>query len=173
MHTSNLVIIDRPEEGITKAAIETLVEEQMERGHNDWWDWYQIGGRWTGALDGYDPTKDPANQEPCRFCNATGKRTDMVVANGCNACNGTGIAQKWPTEYGFREGDIVPLETLTQETYVNQIHRVVCSYGDYASEEYVPWAPEGEKFPKRDLPPLEWLKKTYPESLAVIVDSHN
>jgi hypothetical protein len=42
------------------------------------WDWYQIGGRWTGVLDNYNPEKDPKNQEPCPYCKTTGIRTDLA-----------------------------------------------------------------------------------------------
>lgn len=42
------------------------------------WDWYQIGGRWSGILDNYNPTEDPLNQEPCGYCRATGIRMDLA-----------------------------------------------------------------------------------------------
>ena len=53
--------------------LETALEWQMEpfsenRDDGGWfadgtrWDWYQIGGRYTGNLDGYDPYADPANE---------------------------------------------------------------------------------------------------------------
>ena len=61
------------------------------------WDWFVLGGRWTGEHDGYESSKDPCNFSPCKYCNATGIRTDEVgKANGmdktktCNGCNGTG-----------------------------------------------------------------------------------
>lgn len=58
---------------------------------NKKWDWWTVGGRYTGKLAaGYDPAKDPANTETCWLCGGTGKRTDMLVENGCNGCDGTG-----------------------------------------------------------------------------------
>jgi hypothetical protein len=43
------------------------------------WDWWQIGGRWTGQLDGdYDPQKDIENQEWCNLCGGTGNRADFA-----------------------------------------------------------------------------------------------
>lgn len=63
---------------------------------NKKWDWWQIGGRYTGKfVPNYDPETDKANQEVCWLCRGTGKRPDMVVANGCNGCSGSGIATKW------------------------------------------------------------------------------
>lgn len=75
------------------------------------WDFFQIGGRWTGILSGYEPDKDPANSEPCWICEATGKRQDAPRCGAgdlpCNGCSGTGLAQKWPTQWAKHPGDIV------------------------------------------------------------------
>lgn len=37
----------------------------------------------------------------CWLCHGTGKRTDMVVADGCNACSGTGKLEQDETHYNF------------------------------------------------------------------------
>jgi hypothetical protein len=39
------------------------------------WDWYQIGGRWTGFIDptGYDPMDDPRNVHQCGHCQGARK----------------------------------------------------------------------------------------------------
>lgn len=42
------------------------------------WDWWTVGGRWTGLFSDYDPTKDPANLEVCTLCCGTGDRDDWV-----------------------------------------------------------------------------------------------
>ena len=88
---------------------------------NKKWDWYQIGGRWTGMLvPYYDPEKDSANRETCTLCNGTGKRADMPGQDKCNGCAGTGIHTKRPTQWAkiagdqLRLGDI-PLVTLRDE----------------------------------------------------------
>ncbi len=78
------------------------------------WDWWQIGGRWSGALDGYNPNKDPDNLEVCHTCGGTGKRDDKLgrkqrekhVDYTCNRCDGTGKRVKWPTEWAHHDGDI-------------------------------------------------------------------
>lgn len=62
------------------------------------WDWYVIGGRWTGTLTGYDPTKDERNIEVCRLCSGTGDRKDLELPDWkkeCNGCNGTGKCVKF------------------------------------------------------------------------------
>lgn len=43
-------------------SLEDAVQEAMgpsEESGGGFWDWYQIGGRWTGTFDGYDPDTDP------------------------------------------------------------------------------------------------------------------
>jgi hypothetical protein len=39
--------------------------------------------------------------ETCKVCKGTGKRTDMEVASGCNACGGKGIRRPIETWYCF------------------------------------------------------------------------
>lgn len=85
----------------------TLVDEKGEvikiidrTNPNKKWDWWQVGGRYTGLLTpDYDPETDPVNQEKCFLCGGTGKRLDMQVENGCNGCRGTGRKTKWPSEW--------------------------------------------------------------------------
>jgi hypothetical protein len=84
---------------------------------NKKWDWWQLGGRFTGMFKPhYDPDADPSNKETCFLCNGTGKRADMDVKDGCNGCAGTGTRTKWPTQWKSI-GDVaqvkdVPLEAL-------------------------------------------------------------
>ena len=77
----------------------TEINDEYVR-ENAKWDWWQIGGRYTGHLtEAYNPSEDPANQERCWLCRGTGKRPDMTVHDGCNGCHGTGISTKWPTQW--------------------------------------------------------------------------
>jgi hypothetical protein len=74
------------------------------------WDWYAVGGRWTGILGNYDPIKDPGNYETCWLCEGTGKRNDALGKDmrklnpkyTCNGCDGTGkklkSESKWPNK---------------------------------------------------------------------------
>lgn len=102
-----------------ESAIEEVLAPHKEKYDDDtdelsgFWDWWQLGGRWTGHLDGYDPEKDPANIETCFLCRGTGKRTDfpaeqMAWCGGCNGCRGKGERVKWPTEWKARAGDVAP-----------------------------------------------------------------
>ena len=86
---------------------ENEYEEDCDACARHFFDWWQIGGRWSGFFDtGYDPEKDPANQEVCNLCDGTGTRPDGIErfgeewakwCNGCNGCQGTGVKTKWPT----------------------------------------------------------------------------
>jgi hypothetical protein len=64
--------------------VETQVTRIMELFHRrnpqqkGLWDRYQIGGRWTGEHDGYDPTMDKKNIKTCRMCHGTGFRNDHI-----------------------------------------------------------------------------------------------
>ena len=176
MHYSNLVIIEKTDD--VEAAVKNAMGAHEDAG--GFWDWYQIGGRWTGALDGYDPDKDERNVEECEWCHGTGVRRDVVgVANGmaqkqwCNGCDGKGKKVKWPTQWAAHPGDIAPIESLTEEVY-KRFYRIVTPYcRTYGDEEYLPWRePVEEKFRKREKPPLDWLKKEYEGHLVVVVDNH-
>lgn len=64
--------------------VESLLAAYDENG--EWfrkgskWDWWVVGGRWTGYLDpSYDPYKDERNYSPCKFCEGTGVTTKAVA----------------------------------------------------------------------------------------------
>lgn len=172
---------------------------QYETTCNDrgYWDWYAIGGRWTGWLSGYDPQKDPRNLETCFLCHGSGVRRDKlgieagqtkkkITAKGhprfgqigwCNGCEGVGKSVRF--HFLPHEGDIMPAARLL----------------DMASEKWVPRAivtPEGEWIQKgimgwwgmsrEDMKDEDWnavakdaletvLKKN-PGCVAVVVDCH-
>ena len=170
MHYSNLVIVEKQEGRDVKAA----VDEAMKYGKGLWWDFYMIGGRWTGLFDGYDPESDQALLQTCWLCHGTGVRPDMQVKDGCNGCAGTGKERRWPTQWPFRESDVIPVEALTAE-HLGRAYRVVCEgyYREFGGEEYLPWKESGQCFVRREKPPLEWLHKQFAGHLVAIVDNHN
>lgn len=87
------------------------------------WDWWQIGGRWSGWLSEQDPEADPDNWEVCTLCSGSGKRPRgredfgeewEKATNGCNGCKGTGKSLKWPTRWKD-QGNIVPVSVVLQQ----------------------------------------------------------
>lgn len=78
------------------------------------WDFFKIGGRWSGVLDGYKPGEDIKNYSPCDLCDGTGKRKDMVsLVRGCNGCNGTGMKRNFFNSP--HNGDVQPLEKVPDD----------------------------------------------------------
>lgn len=70
----------------------------MGEYQNHVWDWYQIGGRWSGILSNYNPRTDPDNFETCPSCGGS----------GCSRCE-NGTCLKWPTNWVDHPGNIIPL----------------------------------------------------------------
>jgi len=98
---------------------------EKDNGGYQFYDWYQIGGRWMNNHDPrYNPDKDPRNKEKCPFCNGTGVPKSMgkfefkrihakdpkpvKPKRDCPQCKGTGKATKWPTNW--RVLDFVVIE---------------------------------------------------------------
>ena len=187
MHYSNLVIIETTDD------VEKAVEQAMGASEDQggFWDWYQIGGRWTGVLDGYEPDEDPRNVEECFCCGGTGFRNDAIGKQArerepsytCNGCgdikdgkwthgkHGPGKHTSW--SYAKHPGDIAPIDTLTEEAY-GRFYRIVTPYArTFGGDEYMPWKETGECFKRREKPPLDWLKKEYEGHIVVVVDNHS
>ncbi len=81
------------------------------------WDYYRIGGGWTGMLGGYDPLEDIENWETCPECGGTGGWDDglglrllgEVRERACNGCAGKGWRAKCPAWFRGYEGDVQPV----------------------------------------------------------------
>jgi hypothetical protein len=100
-------------------------EQDNENGH---WDWWQLGGRWTGVWSDYEPEKDPDNFEECWLCGGTGLRTDRIGNQyraehpeyTCNGCDmegrqgpQPGVMVKHATAWAKRpELDVISVSTL-------------------------------------------------------------
>lgn len=100
-------------------------------------DWYRIGGRYTGRHDGYDPSKDLDNWENCPLCRGTGFRDDVIGKDArkknpsytCNGCgvfdakigkwshgpNGEGFRLKWPTQWVRYSGDVIEVAKIKDD----------------------------------------------------------
>lgn len=128
-----VVFRERPEDvenAVEKALSPFREQDGPDIGHpGGWWDWWQIGGRWTGAhVPGYDAEKDPSKVETCDICYGTGTRVNVmpspelglvVSAPGermkCNGCNGTGKRTSWPTRWVPLEQDVMEAERLPDD----------------------------------------------------------
>lgn len=112
------------------------------------WDWWVIGGRWTGVLSEYDPKADPANLESCVICGGTGKReragcpfaldwTDkkwddwVAWSGGCNSCQGKG--ERIAFRLQPHEGDVAPVRYALNARLP---YTVFCEHGVTGEFEY-------------------------------------
>ena len=120
-HFSVLVVTEKkPDEKL----LHKLFAPYEENGENEKqkWDWYQVGGRWTGHLSDYDPEKDPSNMVACKFCKGTGMRNDEVGIEArsenpsytCNSCDGKGEHLKWPTNWVPCDQDSIQVKDLSK-----------------------------------------------------------
>lgn len=116
MHYLAFVLI--PDDGDPHEHVSRLMAPHQERYEKEtdtlggFWDFWSIGGRWSGYLDGYQPEKDPKNIERCDLCAGTGQRLPPPLSGAgtwtCNGCEGTGSRVKWPTQWAPHHGDIAP-----------------------------------------------------------------
>lgn len=116
MHYLAYVLI--PADGSPDAHVERLMAPHCESNNCErgFWDFWQIGGRWTGYLSGVDPAKDPLNHERCPLCRMTpGVRYDLdPEGKPCNGCThgadadlAAGVRVKWPTQWVTDLGDVL------------------------------------------------------------------
>jgi hypothetical protein len=175
-HYGVIVLVDPAEMG--PGGIDAAVAEALEPHEGARWDWYQIGGRWTGHFTGYQPDKDPANIEPCDLCGGTGDRAtfrgeskENQHPSGCNGCLGEGKRARWPTQWQRHSGDIRAVDVLNEGDL--DVYALCDGSNWFGGEDYLPWKGQHGEFVKREMPPLEWLQKERADYLAVIVDCHN
>lgn len=165
MHYHAEVWIEHPSEDV-QAQLDAILAQYRERyDKNDiltgWWDWWQIGGRFTGSHDGYDPVDDPRNVETCSTCNGTGFRSDALGLNcrrenpsyTCNGCGkqqddgtwthgryGAGKRLKWSTEWAEHPGDVMRVEDVKRglKTWTLVVKDTVLHQKAWTGEEWEP-----------------------------------
>ena len=185
MHYFAAVLVPVGTEDIDEAvgaAMEPFNEETAAEDQGRW-DWWQIGGRYTGRWSDYNPATDPANHESCRLCDGTGYRNDPVgVAHRernpeytCNGCGfgdhpGNGVALKWPTQWVRYPGDVVRVAHLL-DTEAATPYALLTPDGwsereTWTGGEFV----ETPDWDKAYRVALEQYRDTH---LAVVVDYHN
>ena len=153
------------------------------------WDWYVVGGRWSGQLGGYDVRDYPQNYEVCHLCNGTGTRPDGIERfgeawaesnGGCNGCSGEGTRLKWSDHFVPEDGNIKPVAALLPLLGdVEQADKIVPFAIVTPSEGWVERGSMGwfgmasdEKDSDDWANQVKTLLETYPEHVAVVVDCH-
>ena len=151
-HVEVLLPPGTPQSEILQLVEDALCECKAEME----WDWHQIGGRWTGAHDGYDPDADRANRTPCPRCAGTG----VQYGNYCHLCYGHGVTPAWPTDYKRHPGDMTDLDSLAGTKPL-------------LTAEYLVARAESHELAGKQ-PVLEKLKELgISDGLLVTVDCHN
>lgn len=173
-------------EELVTAAMEPYYEGEYEDG---WWDWWVIGGRWTGVWSEHDPHEDPANWETCWLCGGTGLRNDDAgrlhrAANPQYDCNGCGLRRaddpptarplgmklKHPSDWARCEGDVVTVAQYRNCAAVREPFAVVTPK---AVEMHEVW--NGEGFDKTE----NWREVLmaavdgFEDHRVVVVDYHS
>ncbi len=199
MHMMALVALPPGYDGDVEEAVAKIlapydealqIEPVMEDGETYWtnprsfWDWWQIGGRWTGALSDYNPAADPANVEICDLCSGTGSRPDgarfgaewMESTGGCNGCGGKGTRTKWPTAWARYDGDVARWGDVRERVLVHGDglpYTAVVGEAVAHRQRYDPNQPHGERFVQTDevRPLLESLSDD--AIVVVVVDYHS
>lgn len=157
MHYYGLVLVKGCQLSNVEEKVEKIMENHAEcsKCHRPGdFDWFQIGGRFSGKLDGYDPTKDPRNIDD------KGK-------------------VRWPTEWLKHSGNIQLINDLHLTD--GQIPHTVITDEDWWEKEYDCWCesktPPAECTHKEQK--IEWKKEVltaledYPGGFAVVVDYRN
>jgi hypothetical protein len=153
------------------------------------WDWWSIGGRWTGDFSGYEIEKDKRNYKRCGYCIA-GTRLDMdtpvvwesgadpadhpVIGKGCNVCRGTGFELKWTSEFRSPDGDVAIVDCLIDRAEVYVPFAVLTPDGEWAERGEMGWWAIVTNEKDRD----EWkesvaaIYEKYRGHVAVLCDLH-
>jgi len=158
---------------------EAKLDELLKPFYESEYDWYQIGGRYTGMLTGYKPSDDPKNVEVCEQCKGTGDNKNLEPpewkkqCGGCNGCRGKGVRAKWPTDWERYSGDIQQVSDV-EITEANSPYAFVVGDKWVAPEAIVK---EDGKYKSRDNNKfgfqLEEALKNNQDGIVVVVDCHN
>lgn len=143
------------------------------------WDWWVVGGRWTGHLHPfYDPTEDPSNSEKCWLCRGTGKRDDELGREmrlsdptyTCNGCRGTGWMVKHPPQWKKFAGDQmmvgnIPIDEIRAKAAQDAAKRWDKFHSIVNGRPYAVWGDVLDKFENREDADKEY--ENYPAAKEV------
>jgi len=147
--------------------------DEVNGDFTGFWDWWTIGGRYTGRIDGYDPTTDRRNMEVCWLCHGTGKRDDDLGREyrethpeyGCNGCDSTGIKVKFPSDWASHPGDIA---TRAEIPDTSKPYTLIA---DGTATHRETW--DGENFTNNQTAMDQAWAALAPDALLVVVDYHD
>ncbi len=191
-HFGVLVLVDQIDKAIGSAreAVEPEVtrllapydenDEAFREGSK--WDWWVIGGRWTGSLSDYDPTKDERNFERCGFC--VGGITTQAIADRypaykdhvgktCIQCKGTGKVLSF--RFVDYDGDVQAVAAIDAAKIADSFAAVVTPDGAWHGGAFGWWgAVREEKADSAEAWQAEVtrLLGEHPTATAVVVDCH-
>lgn len=158
-------------------AVDPLLAPFYEGASDDgWWDWWCVGGRFTGRYSEYDAQQDQANYETCWLCHGTGERADGLSGPGnCNGCckghgdlTGTGRSLLHPPKWKPCPDDVVPVKVLVNNPGVGLPPRIVFPDGTCSDEG--PWS-DGDERKAWNIAMAERLSE-YLDMALVVVDCH-
>lgn len=153
-----------------------LNEEEYDDGEieeywtnpDSFWDWWQIGGRWSGVhKPRYDPSKDERNIQSCRRCHGTGTYESQT----CYFCKGTKQEVKWPTQWVETGFDVMPLENVPDDLTCYTL--IVDGHVFHAEGRWIEEKKTFEKLSLHGKPVKEFLAKMdITDGYLVTVDYH-
>jgi hypothetical protein len=134
------------------------------------WDWYRVGGRYQGALTGFDPEEDPDNWETCSRCSGTGQHPDAAGEDRCGWCQGRGKRLKDFPYWKPYWGDSIPAAAVRPD-FVS--YAVVTPLGEWHEREQIPsWDPRREDAEEAWKNQVRALLAQYRDCFATILDCH-
>jgi len=201
MHFYAWVLVTGSDVELVQGEVDTIMGPFCEEVNKSGiWDWYQIGGRWTGVFDkAYNPEEDPKNLSVCFICKGTGERiiTEelQAVKNSflesigekpedkpvprtveCNGCGGTGKKANWPTQWVKFKGDIVPVWFILERGLENPVDEISDPDNGPVMVPYTFFSPEvtvSKEYvnPDFDLENDEHIKAIHSGKMKILLDT--
>jgi hypothetical protein len=137
---------------------------------NGKWDWYRVGGRYQGALTGFDPEEDPDNWETCSRCNGTGQSADTASEDPCGSCQGQGRRLKDFPCWKPYAGDSIPAATVRPDFVSFAVVTPLAEW--YEVEERPFWDPRHKDVEEAWKSQVRTLMQQYRDCFATILDCH-
>lgn len=146
------------------------------------WDWWVLGGRWTGYFEGKDfkPEDNPNNLETCFLCRGTGMRNDELGKSiradkpeyTCNGCGGTGRRLKHPPQWEKVPTDMMPVSSILKMDNPIIPYAVVTPDGEWHQKGDMGWFGISSNEDNKWAEKFWEILKAHPNSLAVVCDLH-